>query len=79
MMWRIKYNSEKENLSLNFSKAYASTLNETEMLVNLGIKYNIVQTKRAYDNMGHIMHQLCADEGHAIAELLNSVKRKYSL
>ncbi len=78
MMWRVKYISNKEKLPVDFDEAYASTIEATERLVNLGIKYNITKRKSICTNMENIMHQLCINEKLAIDELLVCVNPKYS-
>ena len=78
MMWRVKYISNKEKLPVDFDEAYASTIEATERLVNLGIKYNITKRKSICTNMENIMHQLCINEKLAIYELLVCVNPKYS-
>ena len=78
MQWRVKYISDKESFPLNFDNIYFSTIEETEKLVNLGIKYNITKRKNICSHMEKIMDQLCQSEKLSIEKILKYVNESLS-
>ena len=70
MMWRIQYIANKEKLPFNFGETYASTIKFTEMLINLGIKYNMTNRGDILKYMENIMNNLCDIEKNALELLL---------
>ena len=75
MMWRVKFIAEKEKLPLHFDEAYSLVVNQTNNLVNLGIKYNLTQSPRICNRMKDVMVALCNNERNAIEHLLTTFSK----
>ena len=75
MMWRVKFIAEKEKLQLRFDEAYGLVVNQTDNLVNLGIKYNLTQSPKICNRMKDVMVALCNNERNAIEHLLTTFSK----